>query len=376
MSASAAFLAGNRFTATLSFVLISLLTTQTVAAPATPVFVQTVEREPLIQTIEALGTLRANESVTLSATVTETISAIHFNDGERVKAGQVLVEMTNTEERARLAEARSNLEEAERQYRRVRSLNNSNLSSESILDERRRAYEIAKAQVQQVESRLQDLQIVAPFDGVVGLRNVSVGTLVRPGDTITTLDDDSVMKLDMSVPSVYLDVLRPGLKVTAKARALNNRAFTGEIASIGTRVDPVTRSVQVRALIANEDRQLKPGLLMRVELQKPAREALVIAEEAVILRGNRAQVFVVDNSTTPATALARQVTLGARQPGVVEVTSGLNEGELVVVHGTMKIRNGSEVRIAAKLTGDENLQELLKQSPASGSAPATNSAAE
>lgn len=341
--------------------LLTVLTTTVNAAPAIPVFVQEVRQESFIQTLEALGTLRANESVTLSASVTETVSALHFDDGQRVEAGYLLAELTNAEEKAQLSEAQSALEEAERQYRRVQSLAESRVSTESVLDERYRAYRIAQAQLQAVESRLQDLLIKAPFAGVVGLRNISVGTLVRPGDTITTLDDDSEMKLDMAVPSVYLDVLRPGLGVEASARGMSGKTFTGEIASISSRIDPVTRSVVVRAIIPNEEQLLKPGLLMTVKLQKPPRDAVVVAEEAVVQQGNRARVYVIDETTSPTTVMERTVVLGARQPGRVEAVDGLMAGERVVIHGTMKLRNGSEVRVAATATADDTLQDLLKK---------------
>ena len=342
------------------------------AAPATPVFVQEVNRAPFTQSIEALGTLRANESVTLTATLTETISALHFNDGQRVTAGDVLAEMTNNEEQALLAEARSAVEEAERQYERERSLTSAKLSTQAVLDERRRAYEMAEARLHAVQSRLRDLLIVAPFDGVVGLRNISVGALVRPGDVITTLDDNITMKLDMTVPAVYLDVLRPGLPVVAKTRGLEAESFRGEIVSIASRVDPVTRSVVVRALIPNKDLMLRPGLLMTVELQKQAREVLVVAEEAIVQRGQRAYVYVVDGNSSPATVVEREVTVGARRPGIVEVVEGLSEGEQVVIHGAMKLRSGSEVRIAAVATGQESLQQLLKQAGQATSAPVVN----
>lgn len=346
------------------FLLLTLLTVQMTtvnAAPAIPVFVQEVQQESFIQTLEALGTLRANESVTLSASVTEIVSALHFDDGQRVEAGYLLAELSNAEEKAQLSEAQSALEEAERQYRRVQSLTESRVSTESVLDERYRAYRIAQARLQAVESRLQDLLITAPFAGVVGLRNISVGTLVRPGDTITTLDDDSVMKLDMAVPSVYLDVLRPSLGIEARARGMAGKVFTGEIASISSRVDPITRSVVVRALVPNDEQLLKPGLLMTVKLQKPPRDALVIAEEAVVQQGNRARVYVVDETSSPTSVMERTVVLGARQPGRVEVVEGLLEGERVVIHGTMKLRNGSEVRVAATAGPGDTLQDLLEK---------------
>ena len=125
-----------------------------------------------------------------------------------------------------------------------------------------------------IESRLSDRLIKAPFAGVLGLRKISVGALVEPGDLITTLDDDTQMKLDLAVPNVYLGSLRPGMGVVATTRAYGERQFTGEVRSIDSRVDPVTRSVQVRVLLPNPERLLKPGMLMQVTLRKDPREAL------------------------------------------------------------------------------------------------------
>ncbi|WP_461519436.1 efflux RND transporter periplasmic adaptor subunit [Porticoccus sp.] len=333
-----------------------------VAAPPVPVFVKAATVEPFAETIEALGTLRANEAVTLSATVTETITAIHFDDGKRIKAGEVLVEMTSEEEHAQLEEARSTLREAERQYQRIKGLVKTNLASQSLLDERRAAYETAQAKLRATQSRLQDRLVVAPFDGVVGLRKISVGALVTPGEAITTLDDDSIMKLDMSVPAIFLGSLQPGLKIVAVAEELNGQPFEGEIASLDSRVDPVTRAIGVRVLLSNPQRHLKPGMLMTVTLQKAAVDSLMIPEEALVQEGFNQYAFVVNTGTQPATVSKRKLSIGSRRPGAVVVTQGIKPGELVVTHGVMRLNQGTAVTIAATQQGEETLEQLLQQS--------------
>lgn len=331
-----------------------------IAAPMpAPVFVQTVKLEPFIETIEALGTLKANEGVTLSATVTETIRAVHFEDSQRVAAGDVLVEMISDEEEALLEEAKSSLEEAKRQYERVKSLAKTNLTTGSLLDERLQAFQAAKAQLSVTQSRLADRLILAPFDGVVGLRNVSVGELVRPGDTITTLDDISTMKLDMSVPAIFLGAIEPGIEVVAKTRELNNQPFVGVITAIDSRIDPLTRSIIVRAHIPNKDGLLKPGMLMTVTLQKSESQSLLLPEEALVQEGFKSYVFRVDPDTSTVTK--QQVQTGPRRPGEVVITSGLKEGDLVVTHGIMRLKDGSKVSIKAEQKDDEPLTELLQQ---------------
>src|SRR5688572_19427385 len=164
------------------------------------VIVQAASIKSLTTTIEALGTLRANEAIKLTSNDTKKVTRINFEDGQRVQKGQVLVEMTSREESALLEEARFNADEAKKQLDRVQELAKRGAASESLLDQRVREYESARARYNATESRLKDLVLLAPFSGVVGLREVSVGALVSPGDPITTLNDDSKMKLDFTVP--------------------------------------------------------------------------------------------------------------------------------------------------------------------------------
>lgn len=336
--------------------------------PATAVFVTEVRQATIEDRIEALGTLRANESVELTTSVTETVTALHFDDGDRVAAGQVLVEMTSAEEHALLDEARATVAEARRQYQRIKSLMENQTASESLLDQRQREWETGKAQLAAIESRLADRLVRAPFSGVVGLRNVSVGALVKPGDIITTLDDDSIMKLDFSVPAVYLDALAPGLPVSATTPARSGHAFKGNVKSIDSRVDPVTRTVIVRALLPNPDHALRPGMLLQVELQNRRREAIVIPEECLMPQGTEQFVFVVDRSADN-TVEQREVRIGTRLPGRVEITDGLAAGEWVITDGTLKVRAGSKVDIRALDDGSTPIHELLETRPADIPAP-------
>jgi membrane fusion protein (multidrug efflux system) len=311
--------------------------------------------------VEALGTLRANEAVVLTATVSEIVTAVHFEDGQRVTADSILVEMTNEEEHALIEEERSTLNEAKKQYDRLRPLVERGAASTSLLDQRRREYETAKARLRAIESKLRDRLIIAPFAGVVGLRNVSVGALIEPGDVITTLDDDSVMKLDFTVPSIYLSRLAKGLSMVATSPAHSGRQFEGVVSSIDSRIDPVTRAIVVRAILPNPERLLKPGLLMHVTLLKNPRDVLVIPEEALIPAGRVNHVLVIDRSADPIVVQRRQVTIGNRRPGEVEIVEGLEEGELVVVDGTLRARPGQPVNVIAEDVGDEPLGHLLNR---------------
>jgi len=326
----------------------------------TPVIVAAAYTDKFVDRVEAIGTLRANETITLASTVTETVTAVNFTDGQRVKKGDVLVEMTDKEEKALLDQQRALVNEAEKQLNRAKELSASGAISKEVLEQRQREASSTRSGLAALASRLQDHIITAPFDGIVGLRNISVGALLQPATKITTLDDDSVMKLDFSVPSVFLPTLKPGVEITAKASGFNE-SFKGEVSAIDSQIDEATRSVIVRAIIPNPDAKLKPGLLMTVELLKNPRDAVAIPETALIPEGRKQSVFVIDESQNPPVAEKREVVIGTRRPGDVEIVEHLTAGEKVVVQGTMMAQNGKPVKITAEQQKGETLPDLLKR---------------
>ncbi|MEL7029274.1 MAG: efflux RND transporter periplasmic adaptor subunit, partial [Pseudomonadota bacterium] len=198
-----------------------------------------------------------------------------------------------------------------------------------------------------------DRLVRAPFPGVVGLRLVSPGALVRPGDEIATLDDVSSVKLDFSVPETLLSNLSQGIAVRAVSEAFPDEAFEGVVEFIDSRVDPVTRSIVVRSVLQNEDGKLRPGMLMTVRLIKDAREAPAAPELAVVAQGEDMFVFVLREASAageaadgPPQVEMRRVELGQRRAGFIEVVSGLAEGERIVVEGVHRLRDGQAVRFA------------------------------
>ncbi len=327
--------------------------------PPAAVIVETVTQQRISDNLEALGTLKANELVAITAKVADTISAVRFDDGQSVQAGDILAEQTDAEEVALLQEAESLADEAQRQYERIQRLVTQGSASESLLDERRQQWRTAQARERAVSSRLKDRLIKAPFSGHVGLRQVSPGALVAPGDVITTLVDDSRMKLDFTIPSIYLDTVRVGGEIAATTPAFSGETFSGSVSSLDSTIDPVTRSITGRALIPNPQRKLVTGMLMTVKLQRNPRDAIVISEESVIPRGSDTFVYVVDMSTDPALAEQRKVSLGHRYAGKVEVRSGLTLGEMVVSHGTLKVRPGAPVQIKAVDDGSRSVAEMI-----------------
>lgn len=295
--------------------------------------------KPLGLDIEAVGTARANEAVEITSKTSNLVTAIRFREGDQVKAGEVLVELDSAEARAALAEAEAALADSERQFVRSRDLAASQALSASSLDQIEATLKGNRARVEAARARLSDTTIRAGFAGRTGFRRVSVGSIVSPGTVITTLDDTSLIKLDFTVPDTYLFALRPGLSMTASTAGLRGRKFEGKITNLDSRVDPVTRSMYVRAEIPNPDGAIRPGMFMTVTLQADVLPALIVPEAAIVPEQGRVYVFVVDG----AVAQRREVTIGRRKPGEVEVLAGVKEGDRVVIEGTQNLQDGAKV---------------------------------
>jgi membrane fusion protein (multidrug efflux system) len=310
-------------------------------APAATVTTTTVASKPWSDAIEALGTARANESVLVTAKVTETVVRVNFEDGDLVEAGDVLVDLSGRAEVAGLAEAAAAYRESQQQYQRLQQLTAQKLIPTSQLDTQRAAMDSARARLDATRARLSDRVITAPFAGVLGFRQVSPGTLVTPGTTIASLDDVSVIKLDFAVPEAYLAALSADQAIVATSTAYPGREFTGRVTTVDSRIDPVTRAVTVRSELANPDRALRPGMLLTLQVFQPARQALVVPEIAVIQVAQQAHVFRV---LPDATVEQVNVTLGQRRRGEVEITEGLAAGDRIVLDGTVKLRPGASIK--------------------------------
>lgn len=304
------------------------------------VTVATVSPSPWVDTIEALGTAKANESVTITAKVTETVERVQFEDGDYVDAGEVLVDLSGRAELAGLEEARAAFKEAEQQYKRQAELVGQGTIARSQLDTQVALRDAARARMDAIRAQLSDRVITAPFAGVLGFRTVSPGGLVTPGTAIATLDDVSTIKLDFSVPETFLSSLAEGQKIVARSAAFPDREFEGVVSTVDSRVDPVTRAVTVRAAIPNPDSSLRPGMLMSVKLLKPSRDVLVIPELALTQVGSSAYVYRVKPDSSVEQV---GITTGARRRGEVEIVEGLAPGDRIVVEGTVKLRDGAKV---------------------------------
>jgi len=258
----------NRIAHCIFLALTVAVTAQTAAAQRGPssVFVEPVIEREFATRVEALGTLVPNEVVDLSLNTADRVQSLYFDDGQRVRKGKTLLSLAQREQAALTEAADANAEEARQQLERIQRLTKRNAVSKAELDEATRNLNAAEAQLRAVQSRQKDRVLVAPFDGVLGFRQVSVGSFVRPGDVVARLIDDSEMNLEFSVPSTFLRSLKPGTKISARTDDLPDMLFDGEIATLDNAIDPVTRSVRVRATIPNPEQILLSGMFMEIVL--------------------------------------------------------------------------------------------------------------
>ncbi|ABZ76878.1 efflux transporter, RND family, MFP subunit [Shewanella halifaxensis HAW-EB4] len=310
--------------------------------PIPNVVVTKAEIQPIRDEVEALGTSKANESITVTPKVTEVVTEVNFNDGELVQKGRLLVQLQDSEQLARVTVAKVKVKDHQRELERIRTLVTSQTIAELERDRLQTLIDTAKAELAQAQSALKDRRISAPFSGALGLRQVSVGALVSPGNAITTLDDISVIKLDFSVPERFLQALALGKQVEATAVAFDGEVFEGKVVSIDSRINPKTRAVIVRAKIPNPKQRLLPGMLMKVKLIKTSRDALILPESAIIPIQDRHYVYVVNDE---GVIEQKQVSLGLRKRGWVEIIDGVVLNEHVVIRGLLKVRPGDKVKV-------------------------------
>lgn len=330
---------------------------------AVPVTAQVVQPTQWNDTLQALGTAKARESISVTAKVSEIVDRVHFESGQQVAAGAPIVTLRGQAQQAALSQAQATFAEADQLYKRQRELATQRLVSSATLDTQKAIRDSAEARVAEMQSEIGDRRVRAPFAGVLGIRQVSPGSLVTPTTVIATLDDVERMHVDFQVPEVELAALSTGDKVSATSVAWPGRTFEGEVSTIDARIDPATRAVTVRADFANADHALRPGMLLDVRLFRPERPALVVPEIAVVQVGRDSYVYRLKNDDTVERA---DVVIGARRSGVVEIRQGLQAGQRIVVDGTGKLRPG--LKVAASNAAAAN--------PAQPPAEATPAAAE
>lgn len=326
--------------------------------PPASVFVETVRPQTFANLVEAIGTLEANERADLTLSASDRVTAVYFEDGERVKAGKTLVSLAQREQSAIVEGAEADLARANQELTRLEPLARQGAVSQAELESARRDVNAAAAQLRAVQSRQRDRVLVAPFDGVLGFRQVSVGSFVRPGDVVATLIDDSVMRLEFAVPSIFITSVKPGLTIQASSGDLPGHTFKGTVSSINNAIDPVTRSVRVRAMVPNDEGLLKAGMFVAVTLLAEPRESLSVPEVALQPLGPETYVWVVAPGTSGPIANRVKVQVGQRQNGRVEILAGITGGQQVITEGVLRLREGGAV-----IVRDES---ILKPASAGG----------
>ena len=314
------------------------------APVGTPMVVEAtkVVRQPLPQTITAVGSLRSDESVTLRPEVAGRVNAILFKEGQNVSKGMTLVRLDPAINQAEVQQAKANLVLAKSKFDRAVELSQRNFISGQAKDEAENNLRVAEAAVALVEARLAKTEIKAPFAGVIGLRVVSVGDYVKEGADMVNLEAIDPLKVDFRVPETYMRQVQPGQTLTVTLDALPGRKFDGKVLAVNPLIDAAGRSVVIRAIVRNADTSLRPGMFTRVNLiTRDDKDALVIPEQAIVPQGDEQFVFrIVDGK-----AARVKVDIGQRRDGKVEVLKGLNVNDMVVTAGQLKLREGMPVTI-------------------------------
>jgi membrane fusion protein (multidrug efflux system) len=234
-----------------------------------------------------------------------------------------------------------NLQEAKRQLKRIDNLAQKSVASAQLLDEQQARVKALQAQQEVAKAQLDELELRAPFAGVLGTRQVSLGALVMPGDLIATLDDLHLVKVDFNIAESHLPSVAKGQLVRATSVAYPGEVFEGKISNINSRVDPVTRAIQIRAIITNDGLKLRPGMLLQINLQKQILDTLVVPEGALVPIEDKQFVFVINDNK----ASRKEVNVGRRKPGIAQILSGIEAGDNVVIEGSLRLRDGSAVKV-------------------------------
>jgi len=311
-------------------------------AAGVPVEVVKVATASLPQSITTVGSLRSDESVTIRPEVAGRIAAINFQEGQRVAKGAVLLRLDPSINEAELLQARANLKLARSKYERAVDLSKSNFISGQARDEAENNLRVAEAAVALVEARLAKTEIRAPFTGVIGLRSVSIGDYVKEGADIVNLESIDLLKVDFRVPEVYMRQVKAGQPLQVALDAYPGKTFEGRVFAVNPLLDAAGRAVVIRAQVKNADASLRPGMFARVRLiTSESADSLVVPEQALVPQGSEQFVFkVVDGR-----AVRAKVEVGQRRDGKVEMVSGVTAGEVVVVSGHQRLRDGVPVAV-------------------------------
>jgi membrane fusion protein, multidrug efflux system len=303
-----------------------------------------VKLGPISTKVSALGTLQASQSVVIQPEIAGKVTKVGFREGDRVKAGSVLIELDRSILAAEMEQAKTSLELADGNYKRTETLSKQGSATVRSRDEASAAYQNARSSVELARARLQKSTILAPFDGVVGLSDVTIGRYLGVGDRIVNLEAIDPLKVDFRVPELFLGSLRIGQPVAISVDAFPSKPFRGEVYAIDPLVDVEGRAVRLRARVANPDAVLRPGLFARVQLTIDQRQnAMLLPESALVPQGLDRFVYRVVDGAVSFT----KVDVGERSAGQVEITGGVKPGDAIVTAGQLKLFDGATVDVRA-----------------------------
>jgi membrane fusion protein (multidrug efflux system) len=304
---------------------------------------QVVTPQLLRNRISTTGTLMANEEVELRSEVSGRVTGVFFDEGKRVKRGELLLKINDRELRAQLKGKEAEEKQAADQERRQRRLLEANVISQEDYDNDLNALHVAQAGKEAVESQLAKTEIAAPFDGIIGLRYVSEGGYVTPSVRIATMQNVDPMKIEFSVPEKHARQIRNGTKITVRVGE-SQTEYAGAVYAVESKIDSDTRTIKARARIPNPREDLIAGSFGKVEITlEELPDAIVIPSGAVIPRISDEIVYVCRNGQ----ARLLSVTTGIRTESGVQVTQGLNPGDTLLITGLLQLTDGKDVRITA-----------------------------
>ena len=308
--------------------------------PPMPVEAQPVTVGELVRTVEAVGTLRANESVILRPEMQGRVEKILLDEGQPVTAGQPMVQLDDDQYRAELAEAIANRDLSDANYRRTEELIKRKVASVTDRDKAYAELHANEARVALKKEALSKMTLNAPFDGIAGLREVSVGDVVTPGQALMHVVDIDPIKVDFRVPELYVESVAPGQQLDVTLDAFPGERFHGEVYAIDPQIDVKGRSILIRATVPNAEGRLRPGLFARVELAlKRFENAISVPEEAIVPQGDKQLVYRIVEGKADIVP----VKLGIRRAAMVQILEGLKPGDVVITAGQIKLRPGAAV---------------------------------
>jgi membrane fusion protein, multidrug efflux system len=313
-----------------------------------------VETVKLTDDTQAVGSLRSRRGVVLRPEVSGRITQLNFNDGQRVRKGQLLVQFDDQLPLAQVQQSMAELSIAQANQKRNQELVAQNFISQRSLDESAANLQVAQAKLSLSQATAARLKILAPFDGIVGIRQVNVGDYLKDGADIVNLEDIDAIFVDFRLPERFLAKVKPGQTAMLDMDALPGRKYSAKIQAIDPLIDANGRSVGIRGCIDNRQLQLRPGMFARVNAVFGVREnARVVPEEAIVPQGGKQFVIKVVPGDTPKVLVSQrvEVKVGLRSPGKVEVLDGLEPGDMVVVAGQQRLQRDGTVVNVVDLSG-------------------------